>query len=159
MYQSKSALLQSGMTVTSRKFGVEFTQPSMEVELCVSFSSINSSSVVQVSSETCHKSIQTSYFSGTMLDGGSLAFHSSQYVGRHCSSVSHCNGSHHKCFSSLGAQGSAIAAFNPLAAAAQRHALHRQGFSSSVCQVVAGMTHVTKQCHFCPYISWFLVHH
>ena len=43
---------------------------------------INFSSVVQFSSGTCYKSVQISHSSGTMLDGGSLASHSSQHVGR-----------------------------------------------------------------------------
>ena len=41
------------------------------------------------------------------------------------------------CFSRLVVQGSAIAAFSPLAA--QRYVLHRKGFCSSVCQAVAGL--------------------
>ena len=73
-----------------------------------------------------------------MLDGGSLASHSSQYVGRCSSAVSHLKRSHHGCFSRPGTQGSAISAFNPLVA--QWCVLHRQGFSSSVCQAVVGTT-------------------
>ena len=70
----------------------------------------------RVSGRTCQQSTQTFDYGGTMLDGGSLASHSSQHVGR-CSSVS----SHHKishcgCFGWPGAQGSVISAFNPLAA-------------------------------------------
>ena len=101
-------------TIASRSYGVECLQPSMEVsgELCISSSHVNSCSVVQVPSETCHKSIQTSYSSGTMLDGGSLAFHSSHHVGRHSSLMSHHKVSHHECFSRPGAQGSAIYAFH-----------------------------------------------
>ena len=53
---------------------------------------------------------------GTMLDGGSLTSHSSQHVGRP-SLVLYCHkGSCHGCFSRPVAQGSAISAFNPLAA-------------------------------------------
>ena len=68
-YQSMSALLHSGVTVTSRSFGVEDLEPSVEIsfELCHFSSSINFSSVFQVSSGICHKSIQTLYSSGTML--------------------------------------------------------------------------------------------
>ena len=83
-------------------------------EVCISPSSVNSSSVVHISSGTCHKSIQTSYSSGTMLDGGFLSSHSSQQVDRHSLSVSHCKGSHQGCFGRLVAQGSANAAFIPL---------------------------------------------
>ena len=53
---------------------------------------------------------------GSMLDGGSLASHSSQHAGRHSSVVSHCERSCCGCFSRPGTQGSAIYAFNPLAA-------------------------------------------
>ena len=60
-----------------------------------------------------------------------------------------CKRSHCGCFGRPGAQGSAISAFNPLAA--QQCVLHRQGFSSSVCQAVAGatrmsMSRVYQQC-------------
>ena len=50
-----------------------------------------------------------------MMDGGTLASHNSQHVGRCFSVVSHCKKSHHGCFSRPGTQGSAISAFNPLA--------------------------------------------
>ena len=73
-----------------------------------------------------------------MLDGGSLASKSSQHARRSSLAVSHHKRSHHGCFGRLGTQGSPISAFNPLAA--QQHVLHRQGFSSSVCQAVAGAT-------------------
>ena len=60
-------------TITSRSFGVECIQPYMEVsgELCLSSYSINSSSVFQVSSRTCHRSFQTSYSVDTMLNEAS----------------------------------------------------------------------------------------
>ena len=64
----------------------------------------------------CHRSVQTAYSSGTLEDGGSLASDSSQHVGRYFSLVSHHNRPCHGCFSRLGAQGSVIVAFNPLAA-------------------------------------------
>ena len=73
-----------------------------------------------------------------MLDGSSLASHSSQNGGRHSLALSHHKQSHCGCFSRPHAQGSAISAYNPLAA--QRCVLCRQGFSSSVCQAVAGAT-------------------
>ena len=103
-------------------------------ELYISSACISSFYVVQVSGRTCYKSIQSSYSSGTMLDGGSLAFHSSQNVGRCFCLVSHPRRPHHRCFGEPGAQGSVIAAFNPLAA--QGCVLHRQGLSSSISQVV-----------------------
>ena len=73
-----------------------------------------------------------------MLDGGSLASHSSQHAGRYSSAVPSSKRSHHGCFSQPGTEGSVIFAFNPLAA--QQHMLCRQRFSSSVCQAVAGAT-------------------
>ena len=73
-----------------------------------------------------------------MLDGGSLAPHSSQHIGRYSLAVPHHERSHHGCFGMPFAQGSAISAFNPLAA--QQCVLCRQGFSSSVCQAVVGAT-------------------
>ena len=100
-------------SVSSRSFAVECIQPSMEVsgELCISSTCTNSTSVVQVSSGRYHKLIQTSYSSGIMVDGGFLASHSSQCVGRHSLSMSHCKKSHHECFGRPGAQGSTVAAF------------------------------------------------
>ena len=101
---------------------------------------------------------------------GSLAPHSSQHVGRCFLAVSHHKRSHCGCFGRPGTQGSAISAFNPLAA--QQCVLCRQGFSSSVCKDVVGATQMsmskvyqqcwkgigrlvcstgsTKQCHLCP---------
>ena len=105
-------------------------------ELCVSSFKFSSHGSIQVPGIICHRSFQSSYSCGTLLDGGSLASHSSQHVGKHSSLVSHCKGPHHGCLSQLGAKGSAIAAFNPLAA--KRCLLCRQGFSSSVCHAVMG---------------------
>ena len=73
-----------------------------------------------------------------VLDGGSLASHSSQHAGRHSLAVSHRKRSRCGCLGRPSTQGSAVSAFNPLAA--QRCVLCRQGFSSSVCQVVVGAT-------------------
>ena len=130
--------------------------------MCVS-SCINYHGAVQVSSRTCHGSVQTSYCRSIFSDGCSLTSHSSHHVRRHSSLVSHhrrpcmdvlvgqvlkdfsslsyCKGSHHRCCSRLGAPESAITAFNPFAV--QRHVLHRHWFSYSVCQVVAGVTQVS----------------
>ena len=93
-------------------------------ELCISFLNVNSSSVVHICSKSFHNSVQTFYSSGTMWDGGFLASHSSKHVGRCSSLVCHCKGSCHGCFGRSGAQGSAIVAFNPLAA--QKHVLFRK---------------------------------
>ena len=73
-----------------------------------------------------------------MLDGGSLASHSSQHADRCSLAVSHCKRSCRGCFGRPGAQGSAISAFNPLTA--QQHVLCKQGFSSLVYQAVVGAT-------------------
>ena len=116
------------------------------------------------------QSTQTFTSGGSMLDGGSLASHSSQHAGRCSSAVSSCKRSHHGCFGRPGAQGSVISAFNPLAALVT--CAMQIGFSSSVCQAVAGATQMstsrvyqqcwkvwgqvvcstgfTKQCPLCP---------
>ena len=99
-------------------------------------------STVHVSDGTCHRSIQTFDSSGTMLDGGSLASHSSQHVGRYSSVLSCGKGSHHGCFDRPCAQGSVISAFNPLGA--QRYVLHTQGVYSSNCQAVVRATWASK---------------
>ena len=83
-----------------------------------------------------------SYSSDAMLDGGSLASHSSQNFGICSSLVPHHKRSCHGCFGRLDAQESAIAVSNPLAA--QVHTYCRQEFSSSVYQVVAGATEVSS---------------
>ena len=51
-----------------------------------------------------------------MLDGNSMAFFRSQYVGRCSLVLSHCKRSCHGCFGRPCAQGYSISAFNPLAA-------------------------------------------
>ena len=123
--------------------GVECLQPSLDMsgKLCVSFSGSGPSSSVQVSGRTCQWSTQTFDSEGTMLDGGFLAPHHSQYVGRCSFVVSHCRRSHCGCFGRPGTQESAISAFNILTA--QQCVLHQQGFSSSVCQVVLGATRMS----------------
>ena len=97
----------------------------------------------------CQRSTQTTDCGGTMLDGGAMAPHSSHWVGRHSLAVPHHKRSCHGCFDRPGAQGSAISAFNLLAA--QQRVLCRQGFPSSVCQAVVGatqasMSKVFQQC-------------
>ena len=85
---------------------VECLQPSLDItgKLCVSSSSISSSSSVHISGRTSQMSTQTFDSDGTMLDGGSLASHSSQIVGRCFSALSNHKRSHHGCFSRLHAQ-------------------------------------------------------
>ena len=58
-------------------------------ELCISSFGISSSSSVQVLSATGYSSVQTSNSSFTLLDGGFLASHCSQYVGRCSLQLSH----------------------------------------------------------------------
>ena len=72
-------------------FGVECIQPSLDIsgESYVSSSIFSSPGSIQVPSQMCHWSVQTSDSSGTLLDGGSLVSHHSQHVGKHFSSVSH----------------------------------------------------------------------
>ena len=60
----------------------------------------------QVSSQTCQRSTQTFTSGGSMLDGGSLASHSSQHAGRCSSGVLCSNRSCHGCFGRPGTQGS-----------------------------------------------------
>ena len=135
LFHSMPALFHLGISTTSGGLGVECLQPSLAVsgELCISSSCISSSGSVHVSGRTCQRSTQTFDSGSTKLNGGSLGPHSSQHVGRHSS----CHG----CFGRPGTQGSAISVFNPLAA--QQCVLHRQGFSSSVCQAGAGATQVS----------------
>ena len=165
------ALFHLGNSTTSGGLGVECLQPSLDSsgKLCVSSSDSSSSRSVQVSGGTCQQSTQTFDSGVTMLDGGSLASHCSQHVGKCSLAVSHHKRSHHGYFGRPGAQGSVITAFNPLAA--QQCVLCRQRFSSSVCKVVGGnlniyvkglpavlermgqlvcLTGFTKQCHLCP---------
>ena len=108
-----------------------------QVMLCVSFSCISSSSSVEVSGRTCQRSTQTFDSIGTILDGGTLACHNSQYVGGNSLALSYHKRSHHGCFGRPCAQGSAISAFNPLAAWS---VLCIQGFSSLVHHAVVGAT-------------------
>ena len=138
LFCSMPALFHFGNSTACGGLGVECLQPSLEFsgKLCVSSSGSGPSCSVQVSSRTCQWSTQTLMSGGFMLNGGSLASHSSQHAGRCSSAVSHHKGSHHRCFGRPGVQGSAISAFNSLVA--QGCVLCRQGFSSLVCQVVVG---------------------
>ena len=113
MTSSCSSQCQYCFITTSGGLGVECLHLSLDLsgKLCVSSSSSSASSSVQVSGRTCQWSTQTFHSGGTMLDGGSLAFHScSQHVGRCSSVVSHHERSPHGCFGKPGAQGSVISA-------------------------------------------------
>ena len=87
-YQSMSALLHFGNSVTPQRLEVECFHPSVAVlgELCIPFCSNN---FVHVSGRTWYRSVETFDSHYTMLDGGSLASHCSEYVGSHSSSISH----------------------------------------------------------------------
>ena len=77
--------------------GVECLQPSLDLsgKLCVSSCGSSPSNSVQVYGRTCQWSTQTFDSGDTLLDGGSLASHSSQHVSRHSLVVSHHKKSHH----------------------------------------------------------------
>ena len=111
-------LFHFGNSTASGGLGVECLQPSLDLlgKLCVSSSCSGPSCSVQVSSRTCQQSTQTFTSGGSMLDGGSLAFHSSQHAGGCSLMVPSSKKSCCGCFGRPGAQGSAISAFNPLAA-------------------------------------------
>ena len=87
--------------------GVECLQPSLEIsgKLRVSSSGSGPSCSVQVSSRTCQQSTQTFTSGGSMLDGGSLASHSSQHAGRCALAVPFSQESRRGCFGRPGAQG------------------------------------------------------
>ena len=139
-FYSMPALFHLGNSTASGSLGVECIQPSLDFsgKLCVSSSGSGPSCSVQVSGRTCQLSTQMVDSSGTMLNGGSLASHSSQHVGRCSPAVSHHKNLIMGCFSRPAAQGSAISAFNSLAASAM--CATETGFSSLVCQTVAGAT-------------------
>ena len=81
-FYSMPALFHFGHSTASGGLGVEYLQPSLEFsgKLCVSSSGSGPSCSVQVSSRTCQWSTQTFTSGGSMLDGGSLASHSSHHA-------------------------------------------------------------------------------
>ena len=99
-FYSMPAFYHLGNSTACGGLGVECLQPSFDSsgKLCVFSSSSSPSSSFQISGRTCQWSTQTFDSGGTMLDGGSVAFHSSQYVGRCSLAMSHCKRSHHGCF-------------------------------------------------------------
>ena len=118
LFYSMPTLFHFENSTASGGLGVECLQPPLEIsgKLSVSSSSSGPSCSGQVSSRTCQRSTQTFTSGGSMLDGGSLASHSSQHAGRHSSMVFHRKRSCCGCLSRPGAQGSAVSAFNPLSA-------------------------------------------
>ena len=143
-FYSMPALFHFGNSSASGGLGVECLQPSLEFsgKLCVSSSSSGPSCSVQVSSRTSQWSTQTFTSGGSMLDGGSLASHSSQHAGRCSSAVSHHKRSRCGCFGRPGAQGSVISAFNPLAAQQCVLCTDRGSLPSSVRQLCRGNSNI-----------------
>ena len=154
-----------------RALGVECLQPPLDFsgKVCVFSSSSSSSSSVQVSGGTCQQSAQTFDSGGAMLDGGSLASHSSQHVGRCSLVVSHCKRSHCGCFFRPGTQGSAVSALTlwwlsnvcyadkgSLPQSVRQWQVNSNIYVKGLPAVLEGMgrlvcsTGFTKQCHLCP---------
>ena len=153
-----SGLLHLEKSYISRDLGDECFQPSLGLtgELCVcspSFSSLVLSKFL-VEHVTSHYRL---YSSGTLLGEGSLASHISQHVSRCLSLVSHIRGLHHSGHSPPFAQGSAVSAFNHLAAQSVSSDRGESNiYAKGITAVLEGMGWVvcsrgcTKQCHFCP---------
>ena len=118
LFYSMPALFHFGNSTACGGLGLECLQPSLDFsgKLCVSSSGSGPSCTVQVSGRTCQWPTQTIDSGGSMLDGGSLASHHSQHVGRCSSVVFYCKKSCHGCFGRPGTQGSTISVFNPLKA-------------------------------------------
>ena len=139
-YQSISTLSHLGKSPILGSLGFECFQPSLNLsdELSISSSCISPTSSVPVSGRTCNQSVQTSYsVAPCWMEASWLPTVLNMLVDvPH--SVSHHSRPCHRCLSWLGAQGSAIPAFKPLAA--QRCVLCRQGLSSFVGQAVARLT-------------------
>ena len=78
------------MSKTLLSLGVECFHPPLDIagEEYVSSFCISSPGSVQVWSGTCLRLIQTFYFSGTLLEWGSLASHSYQHIRRNSSLLS-----------------------------------------------------------------------
>ena len=154
-------LLHLGESATSGSLGVEHFQPFLDV-------SGNFLSTVKVSDRTYQMPIQTSNSICTLVDGGSLASHSSQYVGRCLSSESHCKRFCQGCL--LGWMLKGLWSLH-LFLCLLEDVLTREGFSTSFCKAVVKVTRnlwqrfttnvgkneqvgvlktVYKQYHFCP---------
>ena len=117
-YQSMSVLLHLGKSTISGNLRINaFIHPwTYQVSCVFSPPTLVPLILSQAPCRTCHRSIQTSFSSDTLFDGGFLASQHSQHFGRDILSVSHHKRPYHKCFSRLGGEGSVVAAFNPLAA-------------------------------------------
>ena len=138
MYQSMSALLHLGKLITFGNLGVEWFQSSLEIsgELYISSSYVSSPSFVQVGDRTYRRSLPTSNSIHTLLDGGSLASHSSQYTRKHSSCVLSKKISPRMFSLDWMLMGLPSLHWTLLLL---RVMLNIQGLSSSVCQAVVGM--------------------
>ena len=104
-----------------------------------------------------------------VLDGGSLASHSSQHAGRHSSAVSHHKSSRCGCLSRPSTQGSAVSALTlwllsdvcyadkgSLPQSVRwwqgqlKHLCYRSTSSAGGSGLVGVLNRFTKQCHLCP---------
>ena len=84
-YQSLSAVLHLGKSITSESLEVNAFSYLWTYQV----SCVYPPASVPLVLSTFQMSVQPSYSSGSVLDGGFLASHSSQHVGRHSLSVSH----------------------------------------------------------------------
>ena len=125
---------------TCGSLGVECFQPPLYTsgELCVSSYSFSFPGPSHISGRMCHRSIQTFYSSGTLLDWAPWLLTVLNTLAGFPFWCSIIKQPHHGCLNWLGAEGYAITAYKPLAT--ERCVLCRQGFSSSVCLAVVGMT-------------------
>ena len=91
MYQSLSELLHLLESTTFGSHRVECFQLSLEElgDLCIFSSCLSFPSSVHFSGRMCHRSIETSRSTCTLLDEFFFVSHNYQHVGRYSSSVSH----------------------------------------------------------------------
>ena len=132
-YQSVSALLHLGKLTTSCRFGIEPYQSSQDIQMCYVLPPVFALVLSKFLAEHVTGKFRHLLGSPCWME----APYSSQHVGRHSSLLSFCTKSCQEWASGLSAQWSVITVLTLLM---QRCLLCRQGFSSSVCQVVAGVT-------------------
>ena len=92
IYQSMSGLLHLARSATSGYIWVEYFQFHVDISggLCIFFYYSSPLVLSQVSSRTCHRSIQTYSYGFSLLEWGSLASLSSQHVGSYYLFMSYC---------------------------------------------------------------------
>ena len=104
-YHSMSALLHLRKSSTSGKLGVECYQPSYDIQVSNVFLLLVL--VLLIFSKFLTENVtvhwKAPYSSGTLLDWGFLASHSSQHVGRHFFLLFYHTKLWHGCFDGLGA--------------------------------------------------------